>query len=269
MPPELEQSLRNNVLDRLANDEVAISMVVRLVQSIEIATIAKAAGFDAFYVDLEHCAFSLETTSQICIAALGAGITPLVRVPNFEPEFVSRVLDGGALGIIAPHVSSASDARLVVQNAKFAPSGNRSVTVGLPHFRFQTWPLVEARRTLNAATMVVAMIETEQGLAKADEIAAVDGVDILMIGTNDLCAEMGIDGQFDHRKVRDAYARVIEATRRHGKFTGIGGLASNPVLIEQFVRLGARFVSSGADLAFLLSAAQSRAAKLRELQTSR
>jgi 2-keto-3-deoxy-L-rhamnonate aldolase RhmA len=88
----------------------------------------------------------IETTSQICMTALLAGVTPFVRVPNFEPEYVSRVLDGGALGVIAPHVSSAADAEIVVRNAKFPPLGNRSVTVGIPHFGFQTRPLQQARR---------------------------------------------------------------------------------------------------------------------------
>src|SRR5579864_800824 len=109
--------LRNHVKEKLARGEVVASMTVRLVRGIEIARIAKTAGFDSLYVDLEHSSFSLETTSQICIAALEAGITPLVRVPNLAE--VSRVLDGGALGVIAPHVQSADDARAYVAAAKF------------------------------------------------------------------------------------------------------------------------------------------------------
>lgn len=263
---ELKELVVNNVKTRLENDEVAVSMVVRLVQGVEIASIAKASGFDSLYVDLEHCSFSLETTSQICIASLLAGITPFVRVPNLEAEYVSRVLDGGALGVIAPHITSAGDAEKVVRNAKFPPRGNRSVTVGIPHLGFRPWPAEAARIALNDATMVVAMIESRDGLRNVDEIAAVDGVDILLIGTNDLCADLGIDGQFDHQHVADAYRRTIEACAKHGKTTGIGGLASKPKLIEQFVKLGARYVSSGADLTFLLAGAKDRAASVRAFQ---
>src|SRR5919204_5938256 len=103
--------LRNNVKDKLARDEVVASMTVRLVRSVEIARIARTAGFDTIYVDLEHSSFSLETTSQICIAALEAGIAPFVRVPALTPDYISRVLDGGALGVIAPHIRSAEEAR--------------------------------------------------------------------------------------------------------------------------------------------------------------
>ena len=263
MALELEALLANNVKTRLANDEVAASMVVRLVQSIEIASIARASGFDSLYVDLEHCPFSLETTAQICMAGLLAGVTPFVRVPGYGPEFVSRTLDAGALGVIAPHIGTADDAKEVVRNAKFAPLGDRSVTVGIPHLGFVSRPAEEARRAMNAATTVVAMIETRQGLDNVEEIAAVEGVDILLIGTNDLCADLGIDGQFEHPLVKDAYRAVIDACRKHGKAAGVGGLASKPKLIEEFVKAGARYVSSGSDLSFLLAGAKDKAEIIR------
>ncbi len=267
MSSELSQLVHNAVRRRIAAGEVAVSMIVRLVHSIEIATIARACGFDSLYVDLEHCSFSLETTSQICMAALDAGVTPFVRVPGFGSEYVSRVLDGGALGVIAPHVGGAADAELVVRNARFPPHGNRSVSVGMPHLRFRTWPMAEARRILNEETTVVAMLETPDAVERADEIAAVDGVDILMIGTNDLCAEMGIDGQFEHEKVKAAYAHTIAACRKQGKAVGIGGLASKPALMAEFIAMGARYVSSGADLSFILASGRARAQEIRAMPT--
>ena len=263
---ELSRLIHNNVRRRIADGEVAVSMVVRLVHSIEIANIAKACGFDSLYIDLEHSSFSLETTSQICMAALETGVTPFVRVPAYGAEYVSRVLDGGALGVIAPHVGGAADAERVVRHARFPPGGNRSVSVGTPHLRFRPWPMAEARRVLNEETTVVAMIETPDAVAKAEEIAAVEGVDILMIGTNDLCAEMGIDGQFEHEKVKTAYRRVIDACRRHGKTAGIGGLAGRPALMAEFVAAGAQYVSSGADLSFILASGTARAKEIRAMK---
>ena len=109
LPNSLTSNLRNNVKERLARGEVVASMTVRLHRGIEIARIAKTAGFDSLYVDMEHASFSLDTTGQICMAALEAGITPLVRVPGVAE--VQHVLDAGALGIIAPHVQSAAAAR--------------------------------------------------------------------------------------------------------------------------------------------------------------
>ena len=106
MPAKISDVLRNHVKEKLARGEVVASMTVRLIRGIEIARIAKTAGFDSLYVDMEHSSFSLETMGQICIAALEVGITPFVRVPGLAD--VQRILDAGALGIIAPHVSSAA-----------------------------------------------------------------------------------------------------------------------------------------------------------------
>jgi 2-keto-3-deoxy-L-rhamnonate aldolase RhmA len=270
MPLELRDIVRNNVKEKFARDEVVASMTVRLVKSIEIARIAHTAGFDSFYIDIEHSSFSLETTSQICIAGLDAGITPLVRVPTGRPEHVTRVLEGGAMGVIVPHVRSAEEARRVVAAAKFSPIGDRSPVGGggVPHLHYRSFPVIEATQALNEATMVVVMMETLEALEHVEEIAAVDGVDMLFIGTNDLTTEMGQMNNFDHPRVRDAYERTIAACRRNGKNVGIGGLASRPDLIAEYVRLGARFVSTGTDLGFLLGACAQRARQVREIKVS-
>ena len=264
MSDELEQIVRNNVTDRLDAGEIVLSMTVRLVQSVEIAQIIKSCGYDSFYVDIEHSPLSLHQTGQICVAALGAGITPFVRVPSHAPEFVSRVLDAGAMGVIVPHVSSAEQARQVVEAAKFPPIGRRSVSATLPQLQFRSWDLAEARRVLNRKTTVVAMIEGPDALDRVEEIAATDGVDILFIGTNDFCAELGIDGQFEHPLVREAYQRTIAACSRHGKHVGIGGLSGKPKLLKQFVEMGARYVSAGGDIQYLMAAAAERARLVRE-----
>ncbi|MGE0630277.1 MAG: HpcH/HpaI aldolase/citrate lyase family protein [Hyphomicrobiaceae bacterium] len=264
----MSELIRNNVMDGLAAGNVVLSMQVRLVESIEIAQIAKSCGYDTLYVDVEHSTLSLRQTGQICMAALSAGITPFVRVPSHAPEFVSRYLDAGAMGIIAPHVGSRADAERVVASAKFPPLGDRSVSIGLPQLKFQSYPVAQARRELNDKTTVLAMLEGPDAVERADEIAAVEGVDILFIGTNDLCAQMGIDGQFDHPRVREAYQHTIDVCRRHGKHVGIGGLANEPALLAEFVRLGARYVSAGSDLQYLMASAAARAKSLRSTTAS-
>jgi len=247
--------LRNNVKDKLAANEPVYSMTVRLVRSVEIAMIARTAGFDTIYIDLEHNSFSIDVTGQICIACLGVGIAPFVRVPGNDPHLVARVLDAGALGIIAPHIQSAADAEAVVRAVKYPPMGDRSQPGSLPHLQFRNLPAGEANQQLNDATMVVAMIESPEGLAAVNEIAAVPGVDVLFIGTNDLCNSLGASGQYDSELVHDAYRRSLEACRVHNKVLGVGGLASRPDLVKHFVALGARFVSTGADLSFLMAGA--------------
>jgi 2-keto-3-deoxy-L-rhamnonate aldolase RhmA len=257
MPDKIDDILRNHTKEKLARGEVIASMTVRLVAGIEIARIAKTAGFDSLYVDMEHSRFSLETTGQICMAALAAGITPLVRVPGVAE--VSRVLDGGALGVIVPHIRSAAEARDYVTAAKFPPLGERSAAGPLPHLHYRSFPAAEADAALNAATLLVVQFESDEAIAQANEIVAVDGVDMVLIGTNDLLADWGLTGQYEHPRVREAYAKTIAACRRHGKHVGVGGLASHPQLAAEYVRMGARYVSTGTDLGFLLAACTAKA----------
>ncbi len=267
-PLALEAFLRNAVKARLAVDKLALIFTVRQWRTIDIARAVKACGYDGLYVDMEHSAISFDATSQICTAALEIGLTPLVRVPSCDPYFVTQALDGGAMGIIAPHIETAEDARHAVAAVKYPPQGHRSISTGIPQLRCEDWPADRALALINAETIVVPMIETRRGLDNVRDIAAVQGVDVLMIGSNDLCADLGIHGQFDHADLRDAYRRTIDACRSNGKHAGIGGLAGRPDLTAALVSAGARFVSAGSDQSFMIAAASERARALRELEAS-
>jgi 4-hydroxy-2-oxoheptanedioate aldolase len=266
MAVEISGVLRNHVKEKLSRGEVVASMTVRLVRGIEIARIAKTTGFDSLYVDMEHSSFSLETTSQICMAALAADVTPFVRVPGVAD--VQRILDAGALGIIAPHVQSAADARAYVRAAKYPPLGERSNAGPLPHLQYRSFPAAEAYAAIDAATMVIVQFESGEAIEKADEIVAVDGVDMVLIGTNDLLADWGLPGQYDHPRVREAYAQTIAACRRHGKHAAVGGFATRPDLAAEYVRMGARYVSTGTDLSFLLAACMAKAKEVRDIEST-
>ncbi|WP_428485993.1 HpcH/HpaI aldolase family protein [Rhodopila sp.] len=262
---ELRSILRNHMKDKLAANQVVASMTVRLARSIEIAQIAKTAGFDTLYVDLEHNTLSIDTTCQICIAAQQIGVTPLVRVPANTPEYICRVLDGGAMGVITPHVRSAEEARAMVDLIKFPPLGHRSAGGPLSHYQYRSFPINETNAAMNDATSLVVMLETVAALENVEAIIATEGVDLLLVGSNDLCGEMGITGQYDHPRLKDAFARAITAARSVGKHVGIGGLASRDDLMTQFVTMGARYVSTGTDLAFLAAACAQKARLVREM----
>jgi len=190
-----------------------------------------------------------------------------VRVPANTPEYISRVLDGGALGVIAPGVRSPGEAREVVAAAKYPPLGARGMSTGLAHLGFRSMPPAEALPKMNDATMVIVQLESAAGLAAIEDIVAVKGVDMVLIGTNDFLADLGRPGEYDHPKVREAYERTIAACRKHGKHCGVGGLSSRPDLVQQYVAMGARFVSTGTDLGFLLAACMERAKQVRSLRT--
>src|SRR4051812_30975509 len=175
-------------------------MTVRLSRSIEIARIAKTAGFDMLYIDLEHSPLTMDATGQICMACLDQGIMPAVRLPANTPDYISRILDAGALGVIAPHIRSAAEAREVVKYSKLPPHGERSNTGLFAHLNYRSFPAEETAKAINDATMVIVQFESAESLERADEIVAVEGVDVVLVGLNDMLGDLGLAGQYDHPK---------------------------------------------------------------------
>lgn len=255
----------NRVREKLSRNELVLCMGLRQARTADIPMIAAQAGFDCIYVDMEHSPVSLESVSTLCAGALGAGITPIVRPPGHGADWISRVLDGGAQGLLVPHVSSAREARAVVEAARFPPLGHRSVMGATPALGYKSLPLGETNRILNAETIVIVMIETPEGVESAHEIAAVDGIDMLLIGSNDLCTELGIPGELRHPKLRAAYESVAKACQAHGKSLGVGGIRGDGELQAQLVGLGARFIIAGNDVSYLAGAARQDVQSLRKL----
>jgi len=248
----------NPARERLAQGGLALGMGVRAVRGVEVARVMKTAGYDFLFIDLEHGATSVETTYGICVAALDAGIAPLVRVPNGELALATRCLDAGALGVVIPHVDTADEARAMVEAFRFAPLGKRSIGGAYPQFGFAPAPATEVIRQLNAATLVVAMIETPRALENAEAIAAVPGIDVLLMGTNDLCLEMGIPGQIEHERVVAAMDTMLTACKKHGKWPGLGGVYAREPM-KRCIDRGMRFILAGNDISLLLTAAQEQA----------
>ena len=258
--------LRNHLAETLKAGQLALAMIVKQVQSVDIAIAAKNCGYDAINVDLEHSVISEGAAAGICNMAQSLGITPIVRIPSHDGYYANRILDAGAMGVVAPHVNSAEEARAVVKASKFAPYGERSVAGNWPQLGFQAWPADQVRRLLNETTTVVVMLETPEAIEHANEIAAVPGVDVLHIGTTDLCDAMGIPGKYTDPAVERAFARVIEACRTHGKATGAGGLGTATDVMQKVIRMGVRFVTAGNEWAFMLAAMRQRATMLRDLK---
>ena len=252
----------NHALKQLRAGKLAIGLGLNQARTVSVAQLAKTAGFDFLFIDCEHSSMELDTAAQISAASLAVGITPVVRVAGLEHWHASRILDNGAQGIVFPHVDDAAQARRAADNCRYPPVGKRSMGGALQQVGFASMPVAETARLVNEETLVVVMIESPQGVANADEIAAVKGVDALLIGTNDMCFEMGIPGQFNDPRVAEAYKKVIAACRKHGKFPGMGGMYT-PELLERHIGMGVQLVLSGSDFSLLMQAGTARAALVR------
>lgn len=257
--------VENTTRQKLEAGQLAVAFSVVHWRTVNVAGIAKECGFDWLFIDMEHNTMDVDAAVQISVAALPVGVTPIVRVPSHDHFHATRVLDGGAMGVVVPHVNTVEQAKQIVANCKYPPIGHRSLTAPMPQLGFRAMPVAEAIEILNRNTLVVAMLETPQAIDNADAIAAVDGIDALLIGTNDLAAEMGIPGQFGHTRVEAAYAAMVAACRKRGKFAGMGGVYDH-ALMEKFIRMGVRLLLGGGDIAFMMAAAKTRADFLKSLK---
>jgi 2-keto-3-deoxy-L-rhamnonate aldolase RhmA len=257
--------MQNSLKRKLADDTLTFCLGVNQARTPNIAMIAAAAGFDAIYVDLEHNPTSLETCSMLCVAAIGAGVTPIVRIGAQDGPLAARVLDGGAQGLMVPHINSAEDAESIVTACRFPPVGHRSVGGAGPALGYQQMPQAEVSDFLNRETLLLAMLETPEAIEVAEAIAAVPGIDGLHIGSNDLCSEMGIPGQYRDPRYLRAVERAGRAARDQGKCLGIGGILFDHELQTEIVRLGARYLTAGNDVQYLLRGARADVQRMRTI----
>jgi 2-keto-3-deoxy-L-rhamnonate aldolase RhmA len=264
MTPATEPTapLLNPALARMKAGEVALGMNIRLGRSGDIASIAKSTGHDFLFLDAQHAIYSLETLGHIAQAARGCGVAPLVRVRSCDDPDVTLLLDSGMAGVVFPDVNTAAEARRAVERVRFAPLGRRSVVSGYPQLDFRPIPLPEVMRLLNDYTVVVCMIETREGLDNLEAIAAIDGIDVLHVGCNDLLVDMGMPGAFDSPDIRSAVERVISVAAAHGKFAGLGGDRDVARQVE-FIRKGVKFMTTHSDIGFLMAEASRRTGELR------
>jgi 2-keto-3-deoxy-L-rhamnonate aldolase RhmA len=199
----------------------------------------------------------------MCLAALDAGVAPLVRVPNGEYALATRLLDNGASGIVVPHVETAEEARTIADRLRYPPEGHRGVFSIMPQFEYQ--PNTNMTALLNKSNLIVVMLESTNAVDNAEAIAAVSGIDVLMIGTNDLSIDIGVPGELGHAKIVDAYARMIAACRKNAKWPGMGGVYEED-LMRRYIDMGTRFILSGSDLGFLMTGASTRVQLLRHVK---
>ncbi|MFO1069035.1 MAG: aldolase/citrate lyase family protein [Geminicoccaceae bacterium] len=255
----------NRTRARLNAGGVALGMGVQHLRTAATPMLAKAAGYDWLFLDCEHGAFSIHEVTQICLACLPTGVTPLVRVCADALDEGTRALDNGAMGIVVPHVDTPEQARRIADRFRFPPRGHRSWGGGIAQFGYQAPGMAQAQAEIDAEILVIVMIESPEAVANADAIAAVPGVDVLLVGTSDLSSEMGVAGELGHPRVQEAYRTLADACRRHGKILGMGGVYDEQ-FAAKYMALGARMVIAGSDQVFLMQGAGARAKLLRSIE---
>lgn len=226
-----------------------------------IGRIMANAGADFVVYDMEHTGFETETIRMLIATTPRPKLVPIIRIPTTQYDFVSRTLDMGAMGIMAPMVETADEARLLVQSAKYPPIGRRGSAFSIAHDDYRTDPIPEVVKSANDEVLVIVQIETATGLKNLDEIAAVPEVDVLWIGLYDLSSSLGIPGQMQHPQIESAIDRVLAACKKNNKIPAV--LVTSVEEGRAQIQRGFKLVAYGGDVWIYQSALKQGLAAVR------
>ncbi|MFN3653246.1 MAG: HpcH/HpaI aldolase family protein [Armatimonadota bacterium] len=254
--------MRPNPLKRkLLQDQIGLGLIM-LSADPHVVGISAGAGYDYVMPDMEHTGLTLRELEGLVRAADAAGIACVARVPGSTKADILGALEAGVHGIMVPAVESAEEAAAVVRAARYGPEGARGVYyLGYGSAYGATAP-TDYFRAANEELLIIVQIETAEGVARAREIAAVPGVDCLLVGPGDLTQSLGVAWQFGHDRVWSAIQETFQAARTAGKIAGI--MPAGLDHAEQCVEAGARMLIWGPDLALFQRAAQEEAGKVQE-----
>ena len=242
----------NKVKRALMAGEVQVGTWITTLRVPQIAQMLATAGFDFVYIDMEHSSFSIETVGDLCYAALAAGLVPIVRPPAKDPHLLSRPLDGGAMGLLIPHVDAREEAEAVVKAIRFPPLGERGMNLQGVHTGFDRAKGDEFVKTTHAETLLLVQIESDRGIGNLDGILSTDGVDGAVIGRADLSTDLGLPGQTNHPEVVRRVEMMIAACQRNGKIPGL--LVQDVASAKEWIAKGIRLVPYANEVGLLINA---------------
>lgn len=248
--------IRQRVLQR----ETLFGLIANLGSSMTVE-MAGAAGFDWLWLDGEHGLGGFSEMIQQLQAASATPTAPLVRVVWNDFPLIKRVLDLGAAGVIVPYINTAEEAAQVVRATRYPPEGIRGVARFLRSNTFG-YDFDEYFARANHELVSAVQVETAQAVQQAEEIAAVDGVDALIIGPTDLSASLGIFGQYKDERLWQAFAQVSLACRRQGKAAGI--LLPSLEDVDRLMEMGFSLIAAGSDGGLLAGALKNTLARCKK-----
>ncbi len=246
---------------RVLAGECVYGMMIRQARDPGAPAIFAAAGYDFAFIDMEHGNYSMETVADLIRGAKSAGIATIIRVPHLETYFISRVLDAGADGIMVPMTSTKEQAERIVRYSKYAPLGQRGFGGQLGHTDYRPVKAAEFMKEANEGTLIVAQIETKEAIDNIDAILGVEGIDVGLIGPNDLSISLGIPDQLNSEMINHAIEKVVEVARKRKKASGIH--VGNIESIRKWRTKGMTVLAYSADIAFMYNASK---ASLEELK---
>lgn len=251
----------NRLKRALRSGGTAVGTMLAEFRQASVMQLLAVAGFDFVIIDNEHGPFNVETIADLSRAARAAGMTPIVRPPELAYAHVTQALDGGAQGIMLPRVTGAAEVHECLGMMKYPPAGRRGSVMARGHTEFRSGPLLEAMEHANQETMLVVQVETARAVERLDEILSVPGVDVALVGPNDLSVALGVGGQMESPVLAEAIEQTIAACRRHDVVPAIH--TGDARLSAMWAAKGMRMVSNGTETGYLVAAGRGAVEQVR------
>jgi len=211
-----------SIKQKILSGQKVHGSMIRLQRNPAISFFAKNAGLDFLLYDCEHGAYTFENLHDLFVTGNAMGFDSFVRVAELSKDWISRALDSGATGIMVPMTETPEQAKEIVKWSKFTPIGDRGYGSGLAHSNYLGGGKhTDVMKAQNDRVVTIAQIETALGVANADAIAGTEGIDVLLIGPNDLSISLGIPGDLMNPIELEAIAKVAAACKKHGKAFGL------------------------------------------------
>jgi len=256
--------IENHMIGRMQARATALGIGLTMPPEAQVAMFAARAGFDWAFIDLEHTLISPESVATNCAMLRAVGVTPVARIPKAAGGEIARLLDGGAQGIVLPHVDTADEARDFVDQCKYSPAGHRSWGGASPQLGYPTQPSAELLAAGNERTLAIIMIESAQGVENIGAIARTPGLDGILVGNVDLSVDLGEVGHPGGPKTSEAIRAVGRSVNAAGKYFGLAG-APSAAAISALDGVTVNFALAGMDYRLLAAALGNRAAEWREV----
>ena len=252
----------NRLRQKLAEGRAVIgTMVVELHQP-SVMTLLANAGLDFALIDNEHGPFTIESIAVLCRAAVAAGVTPIVRIPELTYAHVTQPLDAGAQGIMLPRVTAPEQVELCVACMKYVPEGRRGAVLARGHTAFRGGPLADTLAAMNRETFLVIQVETAEAVNRLDELLAVPGVDAALVGPTDLSVALGVAGQMSHPTLVAAIEKTLSACQARNVVPAIH--TNDVAMTAQWAKRGMKLVSISSEVGHLMAGTKSAVDKIRE-----
>ena len=211
---------RNPLKTRLASGKPVIGPYIHEFYTAGTPSIVAASGADFIIYDYEHSGWTTESLRTQLLLARGAGLAPIVNVPGSLYEREGLILDLGASGLMVPHVTTADQCRALVAATRYRLEGRRGGAFNIAHDGYRSDDVLTTIADANDSVLIIAKLESGAAIANAEAILAVPGIDVAMVTSTDLMLDLGIPGQPDHPKVKQATERVLDICQRTGKIAG-------------------------------------------------